>query len=179
MFICFNPSLGVSRTISRIATRVAATVAASAALTVGAAGIASAATASHNVQDNTVSVTFKAGITNPIGGCVAVVAERDDAGTVFERIKNLGNVNNIGDALKGERTTMLKTEGGSPVALPILTRPVTVSAEVPTGVHSLITYCAGDTVPLMRDVATGGAVNPMGSVVSDGPALISSGINFF
>ncbi|MCT2031576.1 hypothetical protein HMPREF3086_11030 [Dietzia sp. HMSC21D01] len=166
-------------TISRIATRVAATIAASAALTVGAAGIASAATASHNVDGNTVSATFKAGVTEPIGGCVAVIAERDAADDIAGMIKNI-NLNNIVGTLSGERTTILRTDSGSPVALPVLFRPVTVSADnVPTGVHSLITYCAGDYVPVINTIATGDAVNPMGSVVSDGPALISSGINFF
>lgn len=50
---------------------------------------------------------------------------------------------------------------------------------IPTGVHSLITYCAGDNVPVTRTITTGDAVNPMGSVVSDGPGLLSSGMNFF
>lgn len=166
-------------TLSRTLTRTAAVAAAAAALTVGAAGAASAATVSHNVQDNTVSATFKAGITAPIGGCVAVVAERDAADGIADMIKNI-NLDNITGTLSGERTTILRTAGGSPVALPVLTRPVTVSADdIPTGVHSLITYCAGDTVPVTRTIATGGAVNPMGSVVSDGPALLSSGMNFF
>ncbi|MGX1768592.1 hypothetical protein ACWIE7_09810 [Dietzia sp. NPDC055343] len=165
-------------TMSRIATRIAATVAAAAALTVGAAGVASAATSSYNVEGNTVSATFKAGITSPVGGCVAVVAERDDAQNIADMISNI-NLNNIVGTLSGERTTILRTDTGSPVALPIVTRPVTLSAnDVPTGVHSLITYCAGDTVPVTRTVAVGGAENSMGSVVSDGPALISSGMNF-
>lgn len=166
-------------TMSRIATRIAATVAAAAALTVGASGVASAATSSYNVEGNTVSATFKAGITSPTGGCVAVVAERDDAQNIADMISNI-NLNNIVGALSGERTTILRTDTGNPVALPIVTRPVTLSAnDVPTGVHSLITYCAGDTVPVTRTVAVGGAENSMGSVVTQGPALISSGLNFF
>lgn len=166
-------------TISHIATRAAATITASAALTVGAAGVASAAAVSYNVDGNTVSVTFKAGLTAPGDGCVAVIAERDDAEGVFDMIKNI-SWDNVTGTLSGERTTVLRTDSGSPVALPILARPVTVSADdVPTGVHSLITYCATDTIPVTRTVAIGGAENPMGSVVSDGPALISSGMNFF
>ncbi|WP_061229389.1 hypothetical protein [Dietzia cinnamea] len=166
-------------TMSRIATRIAAVAAASAALTVGAAGVASAATSSYNVDGNTVSATFKAGITAPIGGCVAVVAERDAADNIAGMIKNI-NLDNIVGTLSGERTTILRTDSGSPVALPIITRPVTLSADnIPTGVHSLVTYCAGDNVPVTRTIATGDAVNPMGSVVSDGPALFSSGMNFF
>ena len=166
-------------TASRLAIRVAATVAASAALTVGAAGVASAATVQYNVDGATVSATFKAGISAPIGGCVAVVAERDDADGIADMIKNI-DLNNIVGTLSGERTTILRTDGGSPLALPILGRPDTVSADnIPTGVHSLITYCAGDNVPVTRTVAVGGAENPMGSVVSDGPALLSSGMNFF
>ena len=167
-------------TISRIATRVAAIAAASAALTVGAAGVASAASVNYNVDGNTVSATFKSGLTTPIDGCVAVVAERDAASGIGDRIKNLANLSNIGEALSGERTTVLRTDSGNSVALPVLTRPVTVSADdVPTGVHSLITYCATDTVPVIRTIAVGGAENPMGSIVSDGPAMISSGMNFF
>lgn len=166
-------------TVTRIATRIAASVAASAALTVGAAGVASAATVNYNVDGNAVSATFKAGITAPIGGCVAVVAERDAAAGIADMIKNI-NLDNIVGTLSGERTTILRTDGGSPVALPILGRPVTVSADnIPTGVHSLVTYCAGDNVPVTRTITTGDAVNPMGSVVSDGPALLSSGMNFF
>lgn len=167
-------------TLSRIATRVAATVAASAALTVGAAGVASAATVSHNVEGNTVSATFRAGLATPGDGCVAVVAERAEADGVFDRIRNLVDLDNIADTFRGENTTILRTDNGSPVALPILTRPVTVSADdVADGVHSLITYCATDTVPVMRTVVVGDAQNTMGSIVSDGPGLLSSGINFF
>ena len=166
-------------TVSRIAIRVAATLAASAALTVGAAGVASAATVDYNVDDTTVSATFKAGLTAPIGGCVAVIAERDAADGIVDMITNI-KLDNIVGTLSGERTTILRTDSGSPVALPILGRPVTVSANnVPTGVHSLITYCAGDTIPVTRTIAVGGAENPMGSVVSNGPALLSSGMNSF
>jgi len=165
---------------SRIATRVAATVAASAALTVGAAGVASAATVKHNVDGNTVSTTFSAGFTSPVDGCVAVVAERAQADGVFDRIKNLTNLNNIGDTLRGENTTLLLTENGSPVAVPLPFNSVTVSADnVADGVHSLITYCATDTVPVMRTIVVGDAQNTMGSIVSDGPGLLSSGINLF
>lgn len=166
-------------TVPRIATRIAATIAASAALTVGAAGVASAATVNYNIDGNAVSATFKAGVTAPIGGCVAVVAERDAADDIADMIKNI-KLDNIVATLSGERTTILRTDNGSPVALPILGRPVTVSADgIATGVHSLVTYCVGDNVPVTRTIAVGGAENPMGSVVSDGPALLSSGMNFF
>ncbi|MFN3600180.1 MAG: hypothetical protein ACK4UY_02175 [Dietzia sp.] len=163
-------------------TRIAAATAAAAALTVGAAGIASAATVSPNVDGNAVSATFKVGLgdlTMPVDGCVAIVAERDRAQNIADRIKNI-DLDNIAGALSGERTTVLRTENGSPVALPVLTRPVTLSAQdVPDGVHSLITYCATDTVPVIRTIIVGDAQNTMGSIVSEGPALISSGINMF
>lgn len=166
-------------TLSRTLTRTAAATAAAAALTVGAAGVASAATASHNVEGNAVSATFNAGLTTPVDGCVAVVAERDNAENIADRIKNI-NLDNIVGTLSGERTTVLRTEDGSAVALPVITRPVTVSAQnIPDGVHSLITYCATDTVPIIRTVVVGDAQNTMGSIVSGGPALISSGINMF
>lgn len=170
-------------TITRLATRVAATVSASAALVVGAAGIASAATVSHNVEGNTVSTTFKIGITDlavPVDGCVAVVAEGGQAEGVIDRIKELADLDNIGEALRGENTTILRAENGSPVAFPVLLRPATVSADgIADGVHSLITYCATDNVPVMRTIVVGDAQNTMGSIVSEGPALLSSGMNFF
>ena len=126
-----------------------------------------------------VSATFKAGLTAPVDGCVAVIAERDDAQGIADMIKNI-SLDNIVGTLSGERTTVLRTDSGNPVAFPVVTRPVTLSAEdVPTGVHSLITYCATDNVPVTRTIAVGGAENPMGSIVSEGPALISSGMNFF
>ncbi|MGX1859109.1 hypothetical protein ACWIFB_16990 [Dietzia sp. NPDC055340] len=170
-------------TLTRTATRVAAALAASAALTVGAAGAASAATVSNTLDGNSVSVTFKVGLTDlatPVDGCVAVVAERGQADGVIDRIKNLVDLENISDVLSGERTTVLRADNGSPVALPVLTRPVTLSADdIADGVHSLVTYCATDTVPVMRTIVVGDAQNTVGSIVSDGPALISSGMNFF
>ncbi|WP_295652661.1 hypothetical protein [uncultured Dietzia sp.] len=169
--------------LTRTATRVVATLAASAALTVGAASAASAATVSNTVDGNSVSVTFKVGLTDlttPVDGCVAVVAERGQADGVIDHIKNLVDLDNISDVLSGERTTVLRTDTGSPVALPVLTRPVTLSADgIADGVHSLVTYCATDTVPVMRTIVVGDAQNSMGSIVSEGPALISSGMNFF
>lgn len=164
-------------------TRIAAVVAAGAALTVGAAGTASAATTSHLVEDHTVSATFKIGVFDlsaPVDGCVAVVAERAEANGIADRIKNIVNLGNITSTLAGENTTILRTATGSPVAFPVLGVPVTMAAsDIPSGVHSLITYCATDTVPVMKNVVVGDAQNTMGSVVSGGPALISSGINMF
>ncbi|AWH92917.1 hypothetical protein [Dietzia lutea] len=168
-------------TTIRLATRAAATVAASAALIVGAAGVASAATVSHNVEGNTVSTTFKIGLTDltvPVDGCVAVVAERGEADGVIDRIKNLVDLDNIGETLRGENTTVLRAANGSPVAFPAAFVPATVSADgIADGVHSLITYCATDHVPVMRTIVVGDAQNTMGSIVSDGPALLSSGVN--
>ena len=163
-------------------TRTVATAAASAALVVGAAGVASAASMSHDVDGNTVSATFSIGIGDismPVDGCVAVVAERSQQQGVFNRIKDMVDLDTIGDTFRGETTTVLRAENNSPVAVPAPFRPVTLSAnDIPDGVHSLITYCATDTVPVTRTIVVGDAENTMGSIVSDGPALISSGMNF-
>ena len=168
--------------LSRTCTRVATVAAASLALALGSAGVASAASVSHDIDGNTVSATFTVGITDlpaPVDGCVAVVSERGQAQGIADRIKNI-NLDNIVGTLRGEGSTVLRTENGSPVALPALTRPVTVSADnIPSGVYSLITHCATDTVPVIRTIAVGDATNTMGSVVTQGPALLSSGLNMF
>lgn len=62
------------------------------------------------------------------------------------------------DDFVGARSSALRTDGGSLVVLPI---------PGPPG-H-----------PVTRTIAVGGAENPMGSVVSNGPALLSSGMNSF
>lgn len=170
-------------TLRKTLTRTVATAAASAALVVGAAGVASAASMDHNVDGNTVSATFSIGLGDlemPVDGCVAVVAERSQADGVFNRIRDMVNFENIGDTLRGENTTILRAENGSPVAVPAPFRPVTLSAnDVPDGVHSLITHCATDNVPVLRTVVVGDAQNSTGSIATNGPALISSGLNFF
>src|SRR5699024_9061893 len=100
-------------------TRTVATAAASAALVVGAAGVASAASMSHDVDGNTVSATFSIGIGDismPVDGCVAVVAERSQQQGVFNRIKDMVDLDTIGDTFRGETTTVLRAENNSPVA---------------------------------------------------------------
>lgn len=165
--------------LTRSFTRASVVAVASAALMVGAAGAASAASVKHEVDGNTVSATFSAGFTSPVDGCVAVVAERGEADSIRDRIANMVDLDNIGETFRGERTTILRTANGSAVAVPFPFSSSTLSADdVPTGVHSLITYCATDNVPVINTIAVGDAENTMGSVVTQGPAVISSGLNF-
>lgn len=170
-------------TLRKTLSRTVATAAASAALVVGAAGVASAASMNHAVDGNTVSATFSIGIGDiamPVDGCVAVVAERSQADGVFNRIRDMVNLENIADTFRGETTTVLRAENGSPVAVPAPFRDVTLSAnDIPDGVHSLITHCATDNIPVTRTIVVGDAENTMGSIATNGPALISSGLNFF
>ena len=168
-------------TSARTAVRAAAVLGATAALTVAGAGAASAATTStHEVDGNTVSVTFNWTLSTaaPLGDiCGAALVEPQAAAELAGAFAE-GNLANIFASLVNrDGVEVLYTDGiviDSPAAsLSAATPSVTVSAsEVPSGAYALISVCgSAPSDPTIKGVVIG---NPI-EVITGSLGAMSSG----
>lgn len=135
---------------SRIRTRVAA-VAATSALVLGAstlgAGAANAATSTHTVNGNSVSVTFALEPGQIADVCAAALVTTAKAPTIAEKFTSM-DIDAIVAFLRGSDPDVitLKNNIGLPGAgLPHV--PTVTASNVPSNVYSLITICGSDQDP--------------------------------
>ena len=150
----------------RTVTRATAVLGAAAALTVAGAGAAMAASISHDVDNetNTISVTF--GKEGFLDGdlCVAAVVPQGEAAGVIEKVQAASNldINAIGDLLTGNTDATLLRGGAlnTPVVSVIL-GGVTVSATVEPNVYSLVSVCTGTDPYIVPTVMVG---NPLEAI---------------
>lgn len=130
-------------TTVRTLTRSAAVIGAATALTFAGAGAAMAATTTHEVDGNTLSVTFAKDATFDAPICFAAVVPTAGATGVVSQFQDAatGDVQALFDMISGNTAvTVLENELGNKIPS-ILLRDQTVTADLEPNVYTLITKC--------------------------------------
>ncbi|HHX86513.1 MAG TPA: hypothetical protein GX694_14570 [Actinomycetales bacterium] len=158
----------------RTVTRATAVLGAAAALTVAGAGAAMAATATHEIDGDTVSVTFtRESGDGALKGCAAVVTPVASAADVAAELKKASDfdLSAIQNLLAGETDAEIV---GVTVLVPLANESATVSTTVPANFYSLVTYCVGESPQISPLVMVGGpleAIQGSVSTMSSGDSL--------
>lgn len=156
---------------ARTTARAAAVLGATAALTVAGAGAAMAATATHDVEGNTVSVTFtRESGDGAAKGCAAVITPVASAAEVAAELKQLANfdLTAIQNLLSGNTAATLV---GFTVLIPVVNTEDTVSTTVEPNVYSLVSYCVGEDPNIVPALIVG---NPL-EAIQGSVSTMSSG----
>ena len=166
--------------MTRTLSRSIGAVLAAGALTVGAAGVAAATTATNAVNGTDVAVTFALEAGEVIDTCVAALTTPAKGAMLADSATNI-DIAKVSELLNDKEITVLKTNG-SILAVPSLLSPsVTVSATgVSANVYVLFSYCLSDDKPSVQPVTVGdplqAGLGSVQSLSSDGASAAMSAV---